>query len=49
MADLNNKDNIPEKAEQPVVETLEQTCHDVDFGKLGTAEGCGRAECRQQQ
>ena len=49
MADLNNKENIPEKAEQPVVETLEETCHDVEVGRLGTAGGCRRAECRQQQ
>jgi len=33
----NSKDNIPEEAEKPVVETFEKASHDGVSGRLGTA------------
>jgi hypothetical protein len=39
----NSKDNIPEQAEKPVIETFENAWHDEGFGRLGTAGKCRRA------
>jgi hypothetical protein len=42
----NSKDNIPEQAEKPVIETFEEACHGEVFGRLGTAGKCRRAGTR---
>jgi hypothetical protein len=39
----SSKDNIPEQAEKPVIETLEYARHDGVFGRLGAAGKCRRA------
>jgi hypothetical protein len=39
----NSKDNIPEQAEEPVIETFENAWHDEVFDRLGTAGKCQRA------
>lgn len=39
----NSKENIPEQAEEPVIETFEDAWHDGEFGRLGTAGKCRRA------